>query len=63
VAARLGFGAAGAGGPAASGLIVSAIRVTLWWHVRFFGQVDSHLTSQPSWIAGRDIMEANYHNE
>jgi hypothetical protein len=42
VAARLGLGAAGAGGPAASGLIVSAIRVTLRWHVRFFGQVDSH---------------------
>jgi hypothetical protein len=42
VAARLGFGAAGTGGAAASGLLVSAIRVTLWWHVRFFGLVDSH---------------------
>jgi len=45
MAARLGFGAARAGGPAASGLIVSAIRVTLWWHVRFFGPVDSHSPS------------------
>jgi hypothetical protein len=42
VAARFGCGAAGAGGPATSGLIVSAIRVTVWRHVRFFGQVDSH---------------------
>jgi hypothetical protein len=42
VAARLGFGAAGTGASASSGLIVSTIRVTLWWHVRFFGQVDSH---------------------
>jgi len=42
VAARFGCGAAGTGGSAASGLIVSAIRVTLWWHVCFFGQIDSH---------------------
>jgi hypothetical protein len=42
VAARLDFGISGAGGPAASGLIVSAIHVPIWWHVRFLGQVGSH---------------------
>jgi hypothetical protein len=42
VAARLGFGTARAGGPATSGLIVSAIHVPVWWHVRFLGQVGSH---------------------
>ena len=42
VAARLGFGTAGAGGPAVSGLIVSAIHVPVWWHVRFLGEVGSH---------------------